>query len=174
MAAQVLPNPLSTTAWTKALFASRLQLPLTSSAALVPLSEPAVSYATKSTAYIVSHNGEPFPSWVRPTIAAFNEIGSLPDNWDTYGGRAVKVERIEESFSLLRLVMQPNSPAPSVVPLSDGGVQVEWHRKQQDLEIVFPGIEDGLYLYSNRATGDEFEGSVREIEKLASLIGQLA
>ena len=81
---------------------------------------------------------------------------------------------MRESFSLLRLVMQPNSPSPSVVPLADGGVQLEWHRNKQDLEIVFPREEDGLYLYSNRATGDEFEGSVREIEKLAGLISQLA
>lgn len=74
---------------------------------------------------VLARDGAPIPGWVRPLIAAFNEISSLPDDWDTYGAKAVKVERIEESFSVLRLVMQPNSPAPSVVPLSDGGVQFE-------------------------------------------------
>jgi hypothetical protein len=123
---------------------------------------------------IVSSNGESIPGWVRPTIAAFNEIGRLSDNWDTYGGKAANVEAVQQSFSLLRSVMQPNSPAPSVVPLSDGGVQLEWHRNKQDLEIVLPCKEDGLFLYSNRATGDDLEGSVREIEKLADLIGRLA
>ena len=173
MAAHVLPN-LQTTAWARESFLPRWQLPLTSSVALVPLGEPAISHATKSTAYIVSSNGDPFPGWVKPTIAAFNEIGNLSDNWDTYGGKAINVEVIRQSFSLLRSVMQPNSPTPSIVPLSDGGLQIEWHRKKQDLEIVFPFEEDGLFLYSNRATGNELEGSVREIEKLADLIGRLA
>lgn len=37
-------------------------------------------------------------------------------------------------------------PPPSVVPLSDGGVQLEWHRNGVDLEVTFTDeADDGVY-----------------------------
>lgn len=174
MAAHVLPNPLSTTAWTKDQFASKWQFPAASSAALAPSGDPTFTSRARLTAYIVSFNGEPLPNWVRPTALAFNEIGTLTDNWDTYDGKAISSDLMKQSFSFLQAIMQPNSPVPSVVPLGDGGIQLEWHRNRQDLEVTFAADEAARFFYIDRASGTEQEGFVSEIENLAELLGRLA
>jgi hypothetical protein len=61
-----------------------------------------------------------------------------------------------------------------VVPMGDGGIQIEWHRRQQDLEIVFPADEAPRFYYRNRATGAEQEGFANEIAPLTRLLSDLA
>lgn len=173
MAAHMTLNPNLAPVSTKEQFSSKFKGPAASSAARVPIARLAFAPAAKSTVYVVSFNGEPLPNWVRPTISALNEIGSLPENWDTYGAKAANPDLMRESFSILQLVMQPTSPAPSVVPLSDGGIQLEWHQKSQDLEITFPMFETAQYYYKSRATGVVQEGSAEEIGSLARLMGGL-
>lgn len=111
-----------------------------------------------------------FPAWVGPTIVAFSAIASLPANWDTYGARPVSRDVIRLALETLATVMQVNSPVPSVVPLADGGIQLEWHRKQQDLEIIFPVGAPPEFCYFNRGTDLEVEGLVNETEKLVSFL----
>jgi hypothetical protein len=53
--------------------------------------------------------------------------------------------------------MTPGLPLPAIMPLSNGGVQLEWHRKGWDVEIeIFGGPKIDVYL-RNLATGEETE-----------------
>ena len=70
--------------------------------------------------------------------------------------------------------MENASPAPAVVPLGDGGLQLEWHRKQQDLEVVFSADDTPLFFYENRTTGVEQEGFASDVAKLAQLLRKIA
>jgi hypothetical protein len=38
---------------------------------------------------------------------------------------------------VLKSLMQPQTPAPQVVPSAGGGVQLEWHERDIDLEVNF-------------------------------------
>jgi hypothetical protein len=71
-------------------------------------------------------------------------------------------------------VMDNDAPAPSVVPLSDGGVQLEWHRRGRNLEIEFPADEaPGFYYYED---GSEFEseGQVsRSYDRIQTYLSKL-
>lgn len=179
MAAFTLANPLSTVALTEKQFALQWEYPAAGSAALTGPREQAFIFpARTSTYHVVVTNAVPapvhvLPDWVRPTVAAFIGIENLVDNWDSYGGKAINRDLINQSLFMLGMVMQPNSPAPSVVPMSDGGLQIEWHRRQQDLEIVFTTDEAPQFFYRNRATGVLDEGSVRDTEKLIRLVRDL-
>jgi hypothetical protein len=179
MAAIALANPLSTGALTKNQFAPQSEYPVANSAALTAPREQVFIVSTQAGAYhVVVRNIPPapaqaIPTWVRPTIAAFFRIQNLADNWDSYGGKAINPDLIRESLDTLGMVMQPDSPTPSVVPMGDGGLQIEWHRKQQDLEIAFTAEEAPQFFYRNRTTGVLDEGSARETEKLIRLLRDL-
>ncbi|MFY9855315.1 MAG: hypothetical protein WAK26_15700 [Terracidiphilus sp.] len=101
-------------------------------------------------------------------------IQTLPENWDSYGGKKVNRDLISQSLSVLGLIMDVASPAPSVVPLGDGGLQLEWHRNQQDLEITFPADESPQFFYLNRSTGVGQEGFASDVASLAQLIRNIA
>lgn len=57
-------------------------------------------------------------------------------------------------------VMENDAPAPSVVPLSGGGVQVEWYRRARNIEIEFPAGEAPGFCYYQDGSELESEGQV--------------
>jgi hypothetical protein len=101
-------------------------------------------------------------------------VRSLPENWDLYGGKTVGSDVVVESLSILGQIMDAASPAPSVVPLGDGGLQLEWHRNQQDLEIVFPSDDVPQFYYRDRRAGIEQDGLASDFSNLARLLRGIA
>lgn len=64
-------------------------------------------------------------------------------------------------MSLLNEVMEDFTPAPSCVPTSEGGIQLEWHRSGIDLEIeISPRGTVGVY-FRNPSASDEWDDSLR-------------
>lgn len=59
----------------------------------------------------------------------FAKLFALPYNWDTYGSPRISLAAIERAQAFLMCV--------SVVPCSDGGVQLEWHQDGHDIEVKF-------------------------------------
>lgn len=75
------------------------------------------------------------------------ELWSLPEGWNSHGAAVIQDEPIQRALSFLFRVMVASSPEPSMVPLSDGGVQLEWHTRGFDFELAFrsDGSLDVLY-----------------------------
>jgi hypothetical protein len=67
-----------------------------------------------------------------------DDLLQLPEDWDSYGARPIDARAVDAALRLLRATMQPNTPLPSVVPMSRGDVQLEWHVRGLDIEIVVP------------------------------------
>ncbi|MGB8478385.1 MAG: hypothetical protein WCE63_06045 [Acidobacteriaceae bacterium] len=181
MATLALRNPPATTALTEDQFTSQWDYPAASSAALTERKEQEFTFSAQASTYRVvvrdstsSASTKVLPAWVEPTISAFVGIQKLSENWDSYGGKRINRDSINQSLRTLAMIMKTDSPAPSVVPLGDGGIQIEWHRRQQDLEIVFSADEAPQFYYQNRATGKLDEGSADEIGKLIGLLRNLA
>jgi hypothetical protein len=178
MATLALARPLSTTALTENQFTSRWDSPETASAALMePRAQEFTFLAAASVYHVVLRNAifrAALPKWVKPTISAYAGIQDLSDNWDSYRGKATDLDLINQSLALLGAVMQHDSPVPSVVPMGDGGLQIEWHRHNQDLEIMFAADEAPSFFYRDRATGFMDEGSTSENDKLIRFLRNLA
>jgi len=183
MAAIALPPFQPTTALTGNQFEPRWEQNVTSSAAL---SRPKVRHykfpngnsvfrvvVTESFGPAPSTQ-DPLPTWVEPTVAGFMGVQSLPENWDSYGGKRISADMVIQSLSILGQIMDTGSPAPSVVPLADGGLQLEWHRNQQDLEIVFPADDLPQFYYVDRRTGTEQEGPAGDVSNLTRLLRNIA
>jgi hypothetical protein len=176
MATFALPGFRQATALTQNEFESRWEYPTATSAALTKPIEHSFLFQSKGNDYgiRVTTNGATAPAWVEPAISAIIEVQALPENWDSYGGRKTNRDLIIQSLSVLELIMEVATPAPSVVPLGDGGLQLEWHRKQQDLEIAFPADDTPQYYYQNRASGVEQEGFASDVLNLAQLLRNIA
>jgi hypothetical protein len=65
----------------------------------------------------------------------FDELTSLPVGWDGYAGCPVSFNCALFAASLLERICREDVSPPSLVPGSDGSLQIEWHRNQYDVEI---------------------------------------
>lgn len=67
---------------------------------------------------------------------------ALPANWDSYGGRALTRRGAEYAYQLVVPLIVQGVPAPSFVPMSEGGVSLEWHLPSAHLVIQIPAEPD--------------------------------
>jgi len=96
--------------------------------------------------------------WFGPVAARIRQLAKLQPGWDSYRAVAVGVRDVENALAFMLRVLRPDTPAPSVVALPRGGVQLEWHRGGMDIEVEFSGGRDqGLY-YRDVVTDAEWEG----------------
>lgn len=66
---------------------------------------------------------------------SINKLLSLNPGWDTYGGLPASEAAARKAVNIIsRLISQAARP-PAIVPVSDGGVQLEWHNNNWDVEI---------------------------------------
>jgi hypothetical protein len=75
------------------------------------------------------------PEWVAAAATRLVELVSINHGWDGYAGRPVTIQAAQFAMAVLSEVMRHDVPLPSIVPLSYGGIQLEWHRKGWDLEL---------------------------------------
>ncbi len=153
--------------------ALRWEYPRSNSAAFTSVFKSFVFPSRRSSARIVV-TADQLPDWVAPTIDGFLSIQALDENWDTYGSRRISEDVMRQALSILTQIMSLSSPVPSVVPMSDGGLQIEWHKNRRDLEVAFSIDASPTYSYLNRATGQSKEGFATDVLALAMLIGEIA
>lgn len=120
---------------------------------------------------VVTYQGE--PAWLGRTLEQLNRMIQLSPNWDSYGSRAVELQKAWIALDALSEILEAHSPAPAVVPTSDGGLQLEWHRNGIDLEIE-PFSPNRISFYARTSDGDEHEGEwTYDVSELCSLVRQL-
>ena len=62
-------------------------------------------------------------------------LTELSDGWDGHDGIPVKTEIAYFAIQIIKEIVCLNMPKPSVVPGSDGTLQLEWHKNGFDIEI---------------------------------------
>lgn len=73
--------------------------------------------------------------WATQVEDRLNELTSLQVGWDGYAGKPVSFQCAFFVANMLQRLCQKNVPAPSIVPGSDGSLQVEWHMNSFDVEL---------------------------------------
>lgn len=93
--------------------------------------------------------------WFSNAIGRLEDLASLAPGWDSYGAKSVAADMAMAAVRFLAdvAVASPGVHEPSIVPLSDGGIQVEWHRCGIDLEVAFSDDEPGVSCVDH--TSDE-------------------
>lgn len=104
--------------------------------------------------------GAGLPAWAHPVLQSLSERWGVEPGWDGYNAKPTHLRHVVRLLNHLSALMREDSIAPIMVPLSDGGMQAEWHRNRQDLEVVVPTDEPPRYYYFNERTAEEDEGDL--------------
>ena len=112
------------------------------------------------------------PEWLDRTVARLNELGVMHHGWDGAGARPPTQTA---GVAALRAVMEIMSalddaaPVPAIVPMFDGGIQLEWHSHDLDIEItVQPDGNRHVWLSANDGLieiDEVFRGAVDDVRK---------
>ena len=96
---------------------------------------------------------------MRNLASRFNEVVSLPEGWDGYTGVPVSFATAQFAAQMVERLCVSDVPTPSVIPGTDGSVQVEWHTGGYDVELDVLGPLEVEGYRLNQATGkvDELE-----------------
>jgi hypothetical protein len=109
--------------------------------------------------------------WFVPTIEQFESVLALRPGWDSYNARSVDRGSAAETVKLLSETISREAEAPWVVPLPDGGVQLEWHRGQLDVEVTLSPTEGRTLYLEDLRSGEVWSG---ELDDLLDLLRQRA
>lgn len=95
------------------------------------------------------------PAWLWRVLERIAHLGTLSDDWDSYGGRPVELKTLVAGLLLLAEILPADAADPAVVPSSAGGVQFEWHVAGIDLEIELEPEAEIEFAFTDRVTGEE-------------------
>lgn len=99
-------------------------------------------------------------TWQKEPVRRVLACLSLRANWDSYGGKVPSLDTALAVIDAIDRMPANNSVIPHIVPLSTGGIQLEFNRGRKGLEIEFSPDGNVLYL--------ETDGEM-ETEKTATL-----
>jgi len=109
------------------------------------------------TVYRITFEGE-HPAWIDAVMLKLNELLDLPHNWDTYGADRINVNSTIFIFEMLVELISKGIPQPAIVPITEGGVQMEWHINGANLEISMqPDRATEYYIYHDQNVYEEKE-----------------
>ncbi len=64
-----------------------------------------------------------------------NSLLRLRPGWDGYRARPLTMEATKTAVDILFAIVDDLSLPPQIFPLRDGGIQLEWHSGDEDIEI---------------------------------------
>jgi hypothetical protein len=99
--------------------------------------------------------------WYRAALDRISDLTALAIGWNGYDAQEVKADTAMQAVTFLAKVAYPGIAPPAIVPISDGGVQVEWHRGGLDIEIAFSDEEPGVFV-EDREDGTSQELALAE------------
>jgi hypothetical protein len=85
------------------------------------------------------------------------DLLKLKGDWDGRGSAEVSTDALAFAWSILNQIMPPTAPAPAIVPLGHGGVQLLWHNQKIDLEVEVVRPNEVVLYHLDKGTGQEEE-----------------
>jgi len=73
--------------------------------------------------------------WLESAFEEIEELAALPFNWDGYGSSPPGMKECQYAKRLLTSISFAKFPRPNIVPVSGGGIQLEWQYQGRELEL---------------------------------------
>jgi hypothetical protein len=112
------------------------------------------------------------PLWLLPTLTQFQRLLTLQDDWDQRGSAEVRHDVL--SFALRNVlpeIMPPTAPAPAVIPLGHGGIQLVWNTDRAEIEIEVIAPNEIIAYHLDKTAGEESEKPLtNDFSSLADLM----
>ncbi len=98
------------------------------------------------------------PIWFQPTLDRFLELTELGNDWDQRGSAQVRRDVLSFALrSVLPKILLPTTPAPAVIPLGHGGIQLVWNSDNAEIEVEVVEPYSVIAYHFDKATGEETE-----------------
>ena len=116
------------------------------------------------------------PSWEQRTLSQLASIVLLQKDWDSYGASVIDTSKVQQTFGLLHSVMDDQTPAPTLVPMTNGSIQLEWHVFDIDLEVeLLPDTRIAVYYEDHLGRLETFDEVLHyDVTPLAQILRELA
>jgi hypothetical protein len=89
--------------------------------------------------------------WESVALARFAELERAAPNWDGYGALPASRIHADRAMRFLVEVMTDDAPMPDIVPLADGGIQLEWHGADVRVDFISDDEQPDPLLYVDQA-----------------------
>jgi hypothetical protein len=99
-------------------------------------------------------------SWLDAAAKKVSELSALAPGWDGRNAPTIERDSLLRAWQLLRVMAGFVQVAPSIVPTVSGGVALEWHRNDTDIEIEINPRTQPSILYAD-AEGRELDGPLQ-------------
>ena len=86
------------------------------------------------------------PQWQKEAIIALCRLASLPMGWDSYGSPPPSDRALHIAERLVTAINLEDLPVPYIIPVSGGGIQIEWNIPPRELELEI--LPDGSVEYA--------------------------
>ncbi|MTE01679.1 hypothetical protein GIY56_15425 [Paracoccus sp. YIM 132242] len=96
-------------------------------------------------------------AWNEGLRKRFEHLCSLPRGWDGYRGQPVSFACANFAAQVLERLYTDGLPLPSLVPGSDGTLQIEWHQNQFDIELDILAPNKVMAYRNDDITGQDEE-----------------
>ncbi len=91
------------------------------------------------------------PSWLVKWMKRLSDLVNLPDDWDSYGAKRISSNAVFGAINLVLPNIEYFTSAPLVFPHGSGGIQIEWHVGNTDLEVL--ALSEHQYRISHSKEG---------------------
>lgn len=113
--------------------------------------------------------------WDCSVRTRLGQIGALPVGWDGYGSEPIGEDVRSFALHILYSSMSSDQMAPSIVPISGGGLQLEWHTQRGDIELeISRPYQTELYVSFEderppveKALGADFSELTKALKEIA-------
>ncbi len=112
------------------------------------------------------------PAWSGSVLQSLAERWGVEKGWDGYQGQPTNPALAAELLNCLGIAIPSEARAPIITPLSDGGVQAEWHKGGMALEIVVPSGEPARFYFYDPAEEQEACDFAESIALISKYIGR--
>lgn len=103
--------------------------------------------------------------WIDSVLESVERLAVLQNNWDGRGAAAANVADVLEGLMFLERVMREETRAPSIAPLTSGGIEMSWHVAGLEVEAIFDERRDERVLLVS-AGAQEWDEPIEHAEKL--------
>lgn len=102
--------------------------------------------------------------WVNQVVGRLEHLVNLAAGWNGYGSPSIDPDVARAALKVLVSLDRGEDLLPSIVPTQQGGLQLEWHYGDVDLELEINRDGSVELWYLDEATDTEREDSLTSVE----------
>lgn len=114
--------------------------------------------------------------WLVSVQHEIRDLLLLEAGWDLYSARPIDERAVATAQVIVLEAARFGCPRPSIVPMSRGGIQVEWHTRGMNIEVTIPSHGSSVVVWSEdlrQQVEEEFELN-EDLDPLRSVLMTLA